>query len=155
VKPRLDDKNVELAKILDELLAADVKITVREVSRRHSSLRNASDFSRNGERMTLIEHAKSRQSQLRTTLNPHAERATSLANKLEQRSQQVVQLEAQVRALVASHAGCIQAVLHAGGMSAVERFWKDYSAVGDTLREVSAFPGAAEVVQLRDQKLQE
>lgn len=153
MKPRVDNHNAQLAGILDELLAADINITVREVARRHPSLRNASAFTRDPERKLLIEQAQIRQRQLRTTLNPHVERASSLAQKLESKNERVSELESQVRALVASHAACIKAVMVSGGMPALERFWKEYKDIGDSLRTVSAFPGSAEVVRLRRDKL--
>ncbi|WP_152036569.1 hypothetical protein [Burkholderia pyrrocinia] len=152
MKPRADDNNTELSGVLDTLLASDIDITVREVARRHPSLRNASAFTRDTERMKLIQQAQARQMQLRTTLNPHVERARSLAERLDDKAEDVVKLETQVRALVASHAACIQAVMAAGGMAALERFWKKYKTVGDTLRAVTAYPEAAEVVRLREDR---
>ncbi|MGA4005818.1 hypothetical protein ACI2VR_05415 [Ralstonia nicotianae] len=152
MKPRADESNTELAGILDTLLAADVDITAREVARRHPSLRNASAFTRDAKRMELIRQSQARQKQLRTTLNPHATRAQTLTEKLDKKSGDVVELEAQVRALVASHAACINAVMVAGGMAALQRFWKEYHEVGDKLRAVSAYPEAAEVVKLRPKK---
>ncbi|CAJ0784009.1 hypothetical protein [Ralstonia chuxiongensis] len=152
MKPRADETNTELAGILDALLASDIDITAREVARRHTSLRNASAFTRDTKRMELIRGAQARQQQLRTTLNPHVTHAQSLSEKLAEKSSDVVKLEAQVRALVASHAACINAVLRAGGMSALQRFWRDYRDVGDTLREVSAYPEVGEVVELRPKK---
>ena len=149
MKPRADDGNIELAGILDGLLASDIDITIREVARRHTSLRNASAFTRDAERMKLIQQAKLRQVHLRTKLNPHAERALTLAERLKERSEDVTALESQVRALVASHAACIQAVMVSGGMAALEGFWKDYRAVGDQLRSVSAYPQVAEVLDLK------
>lgn len=152
MKPRLDERNTDLATILDALLAEDVSITVREVARRHPTLRNASDFTRNADRMTLIERAQSRQVQLRTTLNPHALRASSLSNQLDGKSAVIDALENQVKTLVTSHAACIQAVMAAGGMAALQRYWKEYKAIGEALRDLSAFPDSAEVVELRKQK---
>ncbi|MCP3725436.1 hypothetical protein M3I53_20305 [Paraburkholderia sp. CNPSo 3272] len=152
MKPRADDDNTELAGVLDALLASDVDITVREVARRHPSLRNASAFTRDPDRMRLIQHSQARQQHLRTTLNPHAERALTLSEKLDVKSGHATELEAQVRALVTSHAACIQAVMVAGGMAALERFWKEYREVGEKLREVSAYPDAADVVEFRKGK---
>jgi hypothetical protein len=152
MKPRLDDSNAELAGILDALVAADITITVREVARRHPTLRNASAFTRNAERMKLIEQSQNRQVQLRTTLNPHVVRASSLSEQLDHKSDRVTQLEQQVKTLVTSHAACIQAVMAAGGMAALERYWKEYKAIGESLRAVSAFPDSADVVRLRQDK---
>lgn len=152
MKPRADHDNTELAGVLDALLASDVDITVREVARRHPSLRNASAFTRNPERMRLIQQSQARQQHLRTALNPDAKRARTLSEKLDVKTGQATELEAQVRALVTSHVACIQAVMVAGGMAALERFWREYREVGDRLREVSAYPDAADVVELRKGK---
>lgn len=148
MKKLRDADNTELAGVLDSLLAEDVDITVREVARRHSALRNASAFTRNSERMALIAQAQQRQQQFRTCVSPHARRVSSLAEKVKQKDERIAQLESQVKALVASHAACIQAVIAAGGMAALERFWKNYQAVGDQLRTVSAFPDRAELIVL-------
>lgn len=152
MKPRLDDRNAELAGILDALVAADITITVREVARHHPSLRNASAFTRNPERMRLIDQAQNRQRQLRTTLNPHVVRATSLSEQLAQKNDRVKELEGQVRTLIASHAACVQAVMAVGGMNALQRYWKEYKAIGESLRAISAFPDSGDVVQLRKEK---
>lgn len=152
MKPRLDERNAELATILDALLAEDVTITAREVARRHPTLRNASAFTRDVARMILIEQAQSRQVQLRTTLNPHALRASSLSDQLHEKGVRIDALENQVKTLITSHAACIRAVMAAGGMAALQRYWKEYKAIGEALRDLSAFPDSAEVVELRDKK---
>jgi predicted nucleic acid-binding Zn-ribbon protein len=102
--------------------------------------------------MELIQRSQARQNELRTKLNPHAVRAQTLSEKLDNKSDDVVELEAQVRALVASHAACINAVMVSGGMAALQRFWKQYREVVEKLRTVSAYPDAAEVVKLGPQK---
>jgi hypothetical protein len=102
--------------------------------------------------MKLIEQSQNRQVQLRTTLNPHVVRASSLSEQLDHKSDRVTQLEQQVKTLVTSHAACIQAVMAAGGMAALERYWKEYKAIGESLRAVSAFPDSADVVRLRQDK---
>ena len=152
MKPRVDDDNAELAGVLDSLLASDVDITAREVARWHPSLRSATAFTRDTDRMKLIELAQARQAQLRTTLNPHVQRAQSLASRLDDKTLDVVKLENQVKTLVASHAACIQAVMAAGGMAALHRYWKEYKVIGESLRDLSAYPEAAEVVRLREDK---
>ena len=149
MKRRADEHNIELAHVLDTLAASDVDITVREVARQHPSLRNASAFTRDKERMKLIADSQARQKKLRTTLNPHVVRAQSLSEKLDKKSNDVVELEAQVRALVASHAACINAVMVSGGMAALQRYWQEYREIGNKLRSASAYPDAASVVKLR------
>lgn len=152
MKPKVDTDNIELAAVLDALLSEDVDITARSVARRHPRLRNASAFTRNLSRMSLIREAQARQNQLRTTLNPHARRVNSLAEELGIARKQLQQLEDHRSALIASHAACIRAVMVAGGMSALEEFWKEYRTVGETLRSVSAFPQAAEVINLSEDR---
>ncbi|WP_321807788.1 hypothetical protein [Burkholderia sp. BCC1993] len=152
MKPRFDASNAELAGILDALLAEDVTITAREVARRHSTLHHATAFTRDAGRVTLIGQAQSRQVQLRTILNPHAVRASSLSDQLGQKETRIDALENQVKTLVTSHAACIQAVMAAGGMAALQRYWKEYKAIGEALRDLSAYPEAAEVVRLREDK---
>lgn len=145
----LDGESHELKKVLETLLAEDVDITVREVARRHPSLRNASAFTRNPQRLALIEGAQQRQVDARRiSTEPEKRRSESLSEMLEERNRQIAELEARVVALIASHAACVRAVMQHGGMQALERFWADYKSVADVLREVAALPGKADVVGL-------
>lgn len=145
-----DNDNVELRRVLEELLAENLDITVREVSRRHSSLKNASAFTRNPARMALVEAAQLRQRDARNIKEgPVARKAASLADTVEARNAEIEQLQAQVRSLIASHAGCIAALWYTGGYGAMERFWKEYKAVGESVRELGAVPTRGEVVPLK------
>ncbi|WP_345796555.1 hypothetical protein [Castellaniella sp. MT123] len=148
MKSKRDTDHIVLAGLLDELLASNVTITVREVARRHAFLRTASAFTRNTERMALIEQAQSRQLQLRNNLNPFVAKAASLSDKLGRQAERVSELEEQVKALIVSHAACVRAVATSGGMPALTRFWAEYKKIGDVLENVSAFPQRAEVVSL-------
>jgi hypothetical protein len=152
MKPKHDEFNTELTEILDALLVKDVSITAREVARHHSTLRTASSFTRSSGRMAMITNAQARQQKLRTTLNPHFVQSTSLRDKLVQADANIALLESQVKGLVASHAACIQAVMKAGGLLALERFWKDYKVIGETVGTVSAYPERAEVIALEASK---
>jgi hypothetical protein len=142
-----DNNNVELKCVLERLLFENVDITAREVARRHSELKNASAFTRNGTRMTLIAAARQRQAEAR---NIAANLAPSLDPKnvgeSAKRTTETKDLERQVRHLVAAHAGLIRAVQLAGGMGALERFWLEYKEVGDTVRELDAAPRNAVVL---------
>jgi hypothetical protein len=146
----LDNENVELRAVLDTLLTEDVDVTVREVARRHSKLRNASAFTRNADRMAMIEQAKQRQEDARhVKMDPELTRSATLSELLVQRNQEVKRLKAQVSSLVASHAACVRAVMLHGGMSALERFWTDYKSIGEAVRDLEALPSGAEVIELR------
>ena len=144
-----DDSHTELSAVLDELLASDIDITVREVARRHPTLHNASAFTRNPKRLVLIQHAQQRQADARRiATTPYVERATTLSEQVKRRSEEVARLESQVKALVASHVACVHAVMLAGGVNALERFWTKYKSIGDAVREVNAVPNTACVVSL-------
>ncbi|WP_156895700.1 hypothetical protein [Massilia putida] len=149
MKPKLDALNIELSRVLDALLASDTDITVREVSRNHATLHNASAFTRNPKRMEMISNAQARQKQLRSALNPHFVQSKSLSDKLTQAEDANAMLGTQVAALIASHAACIQAVMKAGGLNALERFWKEYKAIGETVRPAGMSSERAEVIPLK------
>lgn len=152
MKPKLDSSNLELSRVLDVLLAADIDITAREVARHHASLRNASAFTRSPERMEMITNALARQKQLRGALNPHFVQSKSLSDKLTHVKDANEMLGIQVKALIASHAACIQAVMTAGGLNALERFWHDYKAIGEAARPATMPSERAEVIHLKPPK---
>jgi hypothetical protein len=145
----IDDKHFELSAVLEALLSEDITITIREVSRRHPALKNASAFTRNPARMKLIELAQGRQRDARNVrAEPLAKRSASMAETLATRTDEATELSRQVRALVASHAGCILAVMKHGGMPALERFWADYKAVGDTVKALDAVQTGGQLLHI-------
>ncbi|MNK83672.1 hypothetical protein D3C87_1034950 [compost metagenome] len=149
MRRRLDADNAQLNTILSELLAQDVDITIREVARRHPTIKNASAFVRDEERVSLIQRGIEKQNDARAVvLEPHKLKAASLTEQLIARDQEITQLKDQIKALVTSHAACVRAVMAHGGMPALERFWKDYRAVGNMVRELHATPTGADVVNL-------
>ncbi|MFI8393856.1 hypothetical protein KVQ82_12170 [Pseudomonas sp. AO-1] len=140
-----DPTNVELKAILEQLLSENVDITVREVARRHSELKNASAFTRNSARMSLITEARQKQLEARiiaASLTPTVVQAGVVAK----RTVEVAALELQIKRLVAAHAGLIRAVQLVGGMGALERFWKEYKEVGDAVHKLGAVPQGAVVL---------
>jgi hypothetical protein len=151
MKKLADADNSELSSVLEALLNEDVVITVREVARRHTLLKNASAFTRSPGRMALIENAQKRQADARKlSTEPLRAKSERLQEALTQRNAEVAQLEATVRELAAAHAGLIRAVMLAGGMSALERFWADFKTVADTVHGLGAAPGTCQVVRLRE-----
>ncbi|WP_454766107.1 hypothetical protein [Cupriavidus campinensis] len=142
----LDQENSELCAVLEALLAEDTQITVREVARRHPSLKNASAFTRSPSRMTLIAQAQQRQRDARCVVGaPLREKSVRLSEALSKRSEEVQELRIQVRQLVAGHVALIRAVQLAGGSIGLERFWKDYKSVADDLRKLGAIPEKGQV----------
>ena len=128
----LDPKNEELADILNTLLTDNIDITAREVARRHSTLKNPSAFTRNEARSALIAAAQAQQQGVRKIVAGGGG-AGSLQDQAAGYRQDIKRLEAQLTHMVAAHAGLIRAVQMAGGGPALERFWRDYKAVGDAV----------------------
>jgi hypothetical protein len=119
----LGETHAELTRVLAELLAADIDITVRDVARYHSSLKNASAFTRSEARIALINDAKRTQVAARAVqTKPLVQKAATLAEQLAEKSARVVELERHVGGLVASHAACVRAVMRHGGMRTLQRF---------------------------------
>ena len=149
VRPTLDSSHEELKRILEELISSDVDVTVREVARRHSSLKNASAFTRNLHRAELIESAKQRQVDARNMASkPVVEKAAGLAQRLAEKVSRVQEQQTQIEHLVASHVACIRAVMRHGGMQSVLAFWKEYDELARTLNELGALPEGAKVIDL-------
>lgn len=144
----LDPSNVELKKFLDQLALEDVDITARAIARHHSLLKNASAFTRNPARMKLI--VESRQKQLEARAAAASLSSFDVHDKKSQRlnrDNEVLVLK--LKRLIAAHAGLIRAVQLAGGMSALERFWKEYKEVGDAVQILDAAPAKAMVVDIK------
>lgn len=97
----LDDDNAQLARVLADLISEDADITVQEVARRHPTLHNASAFTRNAERSRIIEDAQRRQQEARAVaVEPHRQKAATLAEQLSRRDAEITVLRGQVEALV-------------------------------------------------------
>lgn len=149
MRKTLDAKHEELSRILEDLIATDIDISAREIARRHSSLNNASAFTRHPERAELIDQVKQRQTDARNVRGvPTPQRTASLAEKLAEKSARVELLERQVAQLVASHAACVRAVMKHGGVQSLQQFWKDYRQLAEGLEHMQAVPPAAQVVAL-------
>lgn len=149
MRTTVDKNHEELERVLADLLAADIDITVREVARRHPSLKNASAFTRSEGRIDLIRNAQKTQAAARCVQsNPLVKKAATLSEQLEKKSARVNELERQVRCLVAAHLACVRAVMQHGGMRSLQRYWNDYSEVLEVLKHLEALPTGAQVIQL-------
>jgi hypothetical protein len=120
-----------LKKVLEQLLSSNVDGTVREVARQHPELKNASAFTRSEERMALIRAARQQQEHVRSIaagFTPPS-RPPAAAKHIEgtsvHQTAKVQALQRKLRRMVAAHAALIRAVQLAGGMGALERFWKE------------------------------
>ncbi len=105
----IDADNTELAAVLEVLLLNDTDITIREVARRHSALKNPSAFTRNPARMAVIDRARQRQSDAR---NVKAEslvsRAASVAGLPLSHNQELARLRAQVQVFARPSCYCLR-----------------------------------------------
>jgi methylphosphotriester-DNA--protein-cysteine methyltransferase len=148
-----DPDNAGLKKVLEQLLSTNVDVTVREVARQHPELKNASAFTRNEERMALILAARQQQEHVRSiaagltspSTSPAAAKHVEGMSVHQTAEAQVLQLK--LRRMVAAHAALIRAVQLAGGMGALERFWKEYKDIADTVVELEAVPANAVVLE--------
>lgn len=68
---------------------------------------------------------------------------TNLAAALERKDARIRELEERVALLIASHRAMIHAIGEMGGMRAWSRFFDDYEAVLERLRDLGAMPTAA------------
>lgn len=146
----VDPENAELKAILDGLLREDVTITAREVARRHSSLSNASAFTRHPERRALVEAFSVRQRDARRLIGGKQEPTPSRTSDdaTEGHREQVAHFQKVVSHLVAAHVGLIRAVQSTGGMRGLERFWSEYKDIATSLSELQAIPQRDNVVTL-------
>ncbi|MDR5777718.1 MULTISPECIES: hypothetical protein [unclassified Caballeronia] len=148
---RLQDPNhAGLKKVLEQLLSGNVDVTVREVARRHPELKNASAFTRNEERIALITAARQQQQHARSIaagfVSPSGPPAAVKHVGVHQ-TPETQALQLKLRRMVAAHAALIRAVQLAGGIGALERFWKEYKEISDTVIELDAVPANAVVLE--------
>ncbi|NHZ43638.1 hypothetical protein [Massilia aquatica] len=150
MKLRTDPHNHELIAVLERLLAEDETISVRAAARLHPSLKNASAFTRDLERTRVINGFQEKQREFRS-IRAGVMDKTELVTKgaLATALQRVEELEAFVKTLVAAHVGMITAVTRAGGMSALETFWRDYRDISRATGALQAIPPMGLVIPLR------
>ncbi len=145
MRKRHDPDNAMLKGVLENLVTDNVDVTIREVARRHPELKNASAFTRNPVRMALIDDALRRQAEVRAIAAELQTSHAAMVDGNETQRARIVTLDRQVKNLVAAHVGLIRAVQLAGGMSALERFWKEYRTIGDAVFALDAVPRGAVV----------
>lgn len=148
-----DPDNAGLKKVLEQLLSSNVDVTVREVARRHPELKNASAFTRNEERMALIVAARQQQEHVRsiasglTSPSTQSAAAKHVEGVSAHQTAEAQALQLKLRRMVTAHAALIRAVQLAGGMGALERFWREYKDIADTVMELEAVPANAVVLE--------
>lgn len=135
--------DVEMVRVLDDLLASDENITARAVARLHPHINAASSITRNPSRSRLLAEYQERQSAFRRWRGkPDRLSKVAAADALAQRDLRIAQLEAQVALLTASHLAMIRAVGELGGFGKWTKFFESYSDVRVRLSELGALPEA-------------
>lgn len=143
-----DPSHVELKALLSDLLDRDEDITARAVARMHSSINNASDYTRHIERRALLEEAQSKQQELRKFAGRLKQDGANVAyKKLQAAEARIRVLEADEAARVASHLAMIRVVAELGGTAKLLAFYKSYSDIRDSLSRQGALPVAFAATQ--------
>lgn len=125
-----DQDNAELKLILTQLLEDDVDMSIREVTRRHSKLKNASSISRNEARRRMVEDFRSRLAERRAWVGRLRKKSRDkIAFELEAAERRNSELESQNKSLVRGVVGLINAVFEMGGMAKVAEFYEKYRDV--------------------------
>lgn len=119
--------DVEMQKILEELLAKDVTITAREVARLHPKIKAASSITRHTGRRLLLEGYQARQNEYRGWSTKLAKQSkANMAAMLADKDIRIAELEGQVELLIASHVAMIRAVGELGGFKKWLQFFEGY-----------------------------
>lgn len=144
-----DPSNDGLRQVLQAMLDRDEDITARGVARHHPALKNASDFTRNDVRKSLLDEAIQKQQEIRRFAMSVKKTGTAVAaEKLQLLEERVRQLEANEAARIASHLAMIQAVAEIGGTAKLLKFYEAHAEIRDRLHSQGALPLAAKVVSL-------
>ena len=150
----LDADHSELRLVLEAMLKDNADISVRAVARRHPQLKNASAFTRSDLRMRLIADAQTRQEDARAIANRvRGSTVRQVPCRDREQAAEIETLKGRLEKLVAGHASLIRAVQLAGGMNALERFWRDYKSVADEIRRSGAAGAAGMLVSISEPKL--
>lgn len=137
----LDEQHIELTKILEDLLSEDQDITLRAVSRRHSTLKSASTITRHPQRRELVVKFRERQAELRLWKGRLGKTSKEgVANKLATQDTRIEELERLVGTLTTGHLALIAAVGQVGGMGKLAKFYENFREIRKSLYEAGAIP---------------
>src|ERR1700722_20394663 len=121
--PEQDD--VEIVRILQEMLEADETMTARAVANRHPFIQHASSITRHRNRRELLARYQAIQNERRCWLKRISKHSRSqTASKLADKELRIVQLEKQLEILMVSHLALIRAVGEMGGVSRWLKFFE-------------------------------
>ncbi|MDE2419653.1 MAG: hypothetical protein KGO49_00530 [Gammaproteobacteria bacterium] len=136
-----DENNIELIKILDELISNNVDISAREITRRHPLFSSASSITRNAERKKLVEIYKQKQEEMRQWQSRLSKTSKNdIAEKLTSQEIIISDLEMTVKSLTQAHLALITSVAQIGGMNKLLQFYENYRDIRNILADVGALP---------------
>ena len=132
---------VEMRKVLEQLLSEDTEITARAVARLHPSIRAASSITRSDTRRKLLTDYQTKQAEYRGWRSRASKSSGSdLIQALANKTVQIDEMAATNELLIASHKAMLRAVGELGGYSAWSKFYDNYREVRDGLKEIGAIP---------------
>lgn len=136
-----DDAN-RLAAVLEEMLASNITITARAVTRQLASpFKNASDITRQASRHALLKQFQDRQKMVRDLAEDvDKESVTNLRLKVARLEEACASLRQSRDLLIASHKAMLLSVGEIGGMRAWAKFFPQWDQVRHSLHEMDALP---------------
>ena len=140
-KMRASDDSLEMMRILEEMIAADVTITARAVARMHNTVKHASSIIRHQTRSFLMAQYQERQKQFRAMRGRMPQRSRDqIAAQMAQKDARIAELERKVEILSVSHLAMIRTVGELGGISKWLKLYADHREVRDELNKLGMLP---------------
>lgn len=135
------EHEAEMRVILDTLLADDQDITARAVARLHPTIKAASSITRSETRNALLKDYQRRQHEYRVWRGRVGKQSTiNVAAALAKKDLRIVELEASIQILTASHMALLRAVGALGGFSKWAKFFETHQEVRRKLADFGAIP---------------
>lgn len=144
VRSRLDESNSELISILEHLLSENIKVSAREVAKRHSCYKSASTITRDNARRQLLENYQQRQVELDQWHRRISKKSKdSVAMELEQLRSRLEQAERNESILLQAHVSLVSVVAELGGMEKLKDYYAHFRELRQSLEGLDALPSAA------------
>lgn len=137
----MQEKDAEMQRILENLLADDHDITARAVARLHPLIKAASSITRSESRAALLADFQTQQREYRAwrgRLGKHS--ANDTATALAKKDHRIAELESSVQILTTSHVALLRAVGAMGGFSRWAQFFAEHQDVRRKLADLGVVP---------------
>ena len=138
-----DDTDVEMARILKEMIDENETITARAVARKHPSIKHASSITRSPSRSELLTRYQEQQKQFRSWQEQLPKRSREqVAAQLAQKDSRIADLERQVEILRVFDLAMIRTVGELGGIGKLLKLYEGCQATRRELRKLGVLPQA-------------